>query len=106
MKTVADSYPSKELVAAFKGQDAIIDLAPPNVAAEHIKFIDTAIEAGVKRYIPGEFGSKTEEPRINEAVPAFQAKVEVANYLKSKEETGLTWTGIANGAFFDWYVCL
>ena len=69
---------------------------------EHIKFIDAAIKAGVKRFIAGEYGSKTTEPRVNDAVPMFGAKVEIRDYLKSKESTGLTWTGIINGAFFDW----
>lgn len=69
---------------------------------DHIKFIDAAIKANVKRFIAGEYGSKTTEPRVNDAVPLFGAKVEVRDYLKSKESSGLTWTGIINGAFFDW----
>jgi hypothetical protein len=32
------------------------------------------------------------------------SKVKVVDYLKSKEEAGLTWTAIATGTFFDLYV--
>ena len=89
-------------MSAFEDQDAVVDLVPLHSVPDHIKFIDAAIKASVKRFIAGEYGSKTTEPRVNDAVPIFGAKVEIRDYLKSKESTGFTWTGIINGAFFDW----
>jgi len=100
--TVPDSYPEHAVVEAFKSQDAIIDSAPLTEIPQHLAFIEAAVKAGVKRFIPAEFGSKTSEPRNIEAVPAFAGKVTMRDLLISKEHTGLTWTGVINGMFFDW----
>ena len=97
-----ESYPEEALLKAFAGQDAIIDLAPNYIFDQRKRCIDAAVKAGVKRYIPGEFGSNTEAPEANAAVPIFQFKLDVQKYLKSKEKEGLTWTGVINGPFFDW----
>lgn len=96
------SYPEDELLAALKGQDAVVLLLPPSDVQNQKSIIDAAIKAGVKRVIPGEFGSDTSNQKIIDQVPIFKGKQEVTQYLQSKEETGLSWTGIINGAFFDW----
>lgn len=56
----------------------------------------------MKRVIPGEFGSDTTKKEVLDAVPIFADKVEVVKYLQSKEDTGLSWSAIVNGGFFDW----
>ncbi|KAL9125058.1 MAG: hypothetical protein Q9217_005685, partial [Psora testacea] len=99
--TIADSYPEDQLIAILKGQDAVVDIGPPSAVELHKSIIDAAIKTGVKRYIPSEFGSKSTEPRVIEAVPMFGGKIAVKDYLKSKESEGLTWTAINNGSFFD-----
>lgn len=58
----------------------------------------------MKRVIPGEFGTDTTKKELVEAVPIFAGKVEITKYLQSKEDTGLSWTAIVNGAFFDLWV--
>lgn len=68
------------------------------------RVIDVAIKAGVKRVIAGEFGSDTTKKEIIDAVPIFADKVAVVKYLQSKEDTGLSWSAIITGAFFDWWV--
>ena len=55
------------------------------------KFIDAAIAAGVKRFVPTEFGSNTHNPKLLELVPVFHAKKGAVDYLKSKEGD-LSWT--------------
>lgn len=99
---IDESYPENELHDAFKGQDGVVLLLPPNEVEKQKKIIDTAIKAGVKRVIPGEFGSDTTKKEVIDAVPIFADKVEITKYLKSKEDTGLSWTAIINGGFFDW----
>ena len=80
----------------------MIDIAPLYNTDQHKTFIDAAIKAGVKRFLGPEFGAKTAEPRVIEAVPFFGGKKIIAEYLVSKEQEGLTWTGVLNGNFFDW----
>lgn len=97
-----DSYPDDDLLTAFKGQDAVILLLPPNDISLHKRIIDVAIKAGVKRVIPGEFGNDTSDDKIVEEVPIFKGKQDIKKYLQGKEDTGLSWTAVVNGGFFDW----
>lgn len=73
---------------------------------EQKKFIDAAIEAGVKRFIPSEFSTSSEDDAVIQLLPLFQQKRDIIDYLKEKEEAGLTWTGIATSGLFDWVSCL
>jgi uncharacterized protein YbjT (DUF2867 family) len=100
--TISDSYPAKDLVKAFKGQDAIVNAITSFSVAEQLKFIDAAIEAGVKRYIPSEYGLDNNTPAARELSPVFGDKGRVQDYLRGKEASGLTWTAIACGMWIGW----
>jgi hypothetical protein len=63
--------------------------------------IDAAIQAGVKRFILTEYGNNT-CAAASELVLLYAEKAKVIDYLKSHEATGLTWTAIYTGQFFDW----
>ncbi len=102
VQTIDDDYPSDQLVAIFKGQDAVLNLLPPISVEQHNSIADAAADAGVKRFIPSEFGSDTSNPKIVELIPMFGTKTAITNYLKTKESSGLSWTAVINGAFFDW----
>jgi hypothetical protein len=73
-----------------------------SVAEQH-KFIDAAIAAGVKRYLPSEYGLNNNNPEAQELSPVFKVKGMVQQYLRSKESSGLTWTAIACGMWIGWY---
>ncbi|KAL8932110.1 MAG: hypothetical protein Q9211_006523 [Gyalolechia sp. 1 TL-2023] len=102
VQSVDDTYPPDQLLAAFKGQDAVINLLPPSDVKQANSIADAAAEAGVKRYIPSQFGSDTANPQVVALVPIFTAKVQMTEYLKTKESTGMSWSAVVNGAFFDW----
>ena len=99
---IGDDYPEVELLEAFKDQDAVIStIATTNVPLQR-KIIDTAIKAGVKRFVPSEFGSDSLNEDARALVPPyFATKKEVVDYLKTKEKEGLTWTSFVPGVFFD-----
>jgi len=97
----ADYKSVSSLKDAFQGQDAVISLVAGVALGDQNKLIDAAIEAGVKRFVPSEFGSNTSDKRIREIVPIFEAKISTMNYLKSKERD-ISWTSVITGAFFDW----
>lgn len=98
---VDDDYPLNQLVDAFRGQDALVSTLPGRPYTVHLRMIDAAIQAGVKRFIPSEYGNNT-CPAAAELVSLYGDKAKVIDYLKAKEETGLTWTAIHTGQFFDW----
>lgn len=60
------------------------------------KLVDAAIAAGVKRFVPSEFGSDVPNKRTREVVPIFEGKHAAVEYLKSKESE-ISWTAVVNG---------
>lgn len=71
-----------------------------------IKLIDAAIEAGVQRFIPSEFGSDSGHEKLATMV-FHKPKNDVRNYLQEKASEGkITWSSVSTGPFFDWGVSL
>jgi hypothetical protein len=102
VKVIRANYDSHEsLKTAFQGQDAVISLVGGLALGDQNKLIDAAIAAGVKRFIPSEYGSNTPDKRTRDIVPVFEAKFGTVNYLKSKEKE-ISWTSIIPGPFLDW----
>ena len=100
---IADDYPENELVRAFSGQDAVVStLGVPHVL-QQLSMIDAALKAGVRRFLPAEFGGNKDNPKVA-AFPIFANKQKVLAHLKSKQSDCFSWTGIATGPFFDWCV--
>ncbi|KAF3903747.1 hypothetical protein ABW21_db0206939 [Orbilia brochopaga] len=97
----ASDYTPESLEAAFKGTDAVVSVIAGAALGEQKKLIDAAVAAGVKRFIPSEFGSNTDNKDAQELVPVFSRKVEIKEYLEQRAAGGLTWTGIVVGPVFD-----
>ena len=104
--TVPDSYPMPDLVSAFTGQDAVVSTITTESSSVQKHFVDAAEQAGVKRYVPAEFGSDTYDGKLSKLVPAiYGEKVVQMKYLQAAcERSGgrMSWTAMATGAFFDW----
>lgn len=88
------------LKQAFQGQDAVFSLVGQGVG-EQDKLIDAAIAAGVKRFLPSEYGCDTANAKTRAILPFFEAKYGTVNYLKTKEDA-ISWSSIVTGPFFDW----
>jgi hypothetical protein len=102
VKVIRANYDSLDsLKSAFQGQDAVLSLVGGNALGDQNKLIDAAIAAGVKRFLPSEYGSNTPDEHARKIVPMWEAKVSTVNYLKSKNK-GISWTSIVTGNFFDW----
>lgn len=65
--------------------------------------VDASIAAGVKRFIPSEFGSDLANPKTR-TFPIFGHKVSTIEYVeeKARANPSFTYTHIRNGAFLDW----
>ncbi|KAK5715868.1 hypothetical protein LTR15_009693 [Elasticomyces elasticus] len=98
-KSAKVDYGSKDsLVAALRGQDALVSNIPNHI--DQPALIDAAIEAGVKHFIPSEFGSNVTGNSKVAALPVFAGKLATEEYLK--QQSKISWTVIVNGLFFDW----
>lgn len=100
---VPDSYPEDAMVAALKGQDAMVLTLSPMAGDVAIPLIDAAIKAGVKRIFPSEFGSCVPSDKVAQTFPFATKNAKVVAYLKSKESMGITWTAVMNGLLLDLY---
>jgi hypothetical protein len=95
-------YTLPSLIEVFKGQDAVLSLISTVDVSQQETIIDAAVAAGVKRFLPSEFGSDTSVENLTEVSPVLAPKQEVVRYLRTKEAAGLSWTALCAGSWIDW----
>lgn len=102
VKRVSDALEKTELIDIFKGKDAVVvSLAHSANHDHHRTIMDAAAEAGVKHFIPNHWGSNAELPIIVNGSERSKALYDDIQYLRSKESSGMMWTAIIPGIFFD-----
>ncbi|KAJ5373252.1 hypothetical protein N7517_005258 [Penicillium concentricum] len=107
VKTVQVDYSSIDsLVAALKGQDAVVStVGAPGISAQKT-VIDASIQAGVRRFIPSDFGALTTRPGA-ESLPLNALWIEIQNYLKEKALSGqIEYTLFAVGPFLEFVMSM
>ncbi|OKL62043.1 hypothetical protein UA08_02407 [Talaromyces atroroseus] len=94
------------LKRALTDQEALVVAlnSTPDTFKLQDRLVDAAAAVGVKRIIPSDFGSDVTNPKILEAVPLYQGKVDAARYLEEvvAKNPATTWTAVINGPFYDW----
>lgn len=103
VKVVKVDFESLEsLTAALKGQDAVVSLVGTSGLDKQGLVIDAAVAAGVRRFIPSEFGSDTDNPKSKQ-LPIFAHKVVTQKYVEEKAANNpdFTYTLIRSGPFID-----
>ncbi len=90
------------MTEAFRGWDALIAAFGFPAAKMQFPVIDAAAAAGIKRFIPSEFGFDLTIPS-NRAERVYAVKVAVSECLKSIAESqlGFSYTIVAVGAYAD-----
>lgn len=99
-----DYSSSASLAAALAGQDAVVSALATAVIGVQKGLVDAAVEAGVRRFVPSEFGIDTRKARGSVIGGILKGKVELVDYLEeiSQDNKNFTWTGLSVGLFFDW----
>lgn len=98
---VVDYTSQADLEAALRGKDVTICAIAIESAPIQTVIIDAAIHAGVKRFIPSDFGSVSTDPRLS-SVGVYVPVIGVQNYIKEKAAQGLIeYTIISPGAFTE-----
>ncbi|KAK6213613.1 isoflavone reductase [Colletotrichum tabaci] len=105
----ADLSSVESLTAAFAGQDAVvsaISTVAVIVPGAQDPLIDAAAGAGVKRFVPSEYGLNTRNLEGEILGDWLKAKTAAVDYLIKKAEAnpGFTWTGVGTSLFFDWSI--
>ncbi|RAO69769.1 uncharacterized protein BHQ10_005781 [Talaromyces amestolkiae] len=100
----ADFEDLQSLTAALEGQDAVVSTVGEKGIIVQKLLIDAAITAGVKRFLPSNFGSNMSNPNSRK-LPVFKGKVIIEDYLVEKSKTtDLTYTLVYNGGFTDFAI--
>ncbi|ETS85257.1 hypothetical protein PFICI_03282 [Pestalotiopsis fici W106-1] len=100
---IADSYPTEDLVQAFKGQDVIVNCMTSLSVMDQFRMIDAAISAGVKRYVPSEYGLNNMRPEAQALNAVFRAKGKVQEYLRARAAEGvIEWMSVSCGMWIKW----
>jgi len=92
------------LVHAMKGADVVVSTVNVPAFNDQYLFLDAAIEAKVKRFIPSEFGSNTNLPDVA-SIQYLQPKIKFAHYVEEKAKEGLIdYTIINTGGFPEYAI--
>ncbi|KAF2171548.1 hypothetical protein M409DRAFT_50969 [Zasmidium cellare ATCC 36951] len=104
-------FPSKVLVvesdlsksslqSLFRNQDAVVSCLATFAVEQQRDIVDTALKAGVARFIPSEYGLDYTGPDAIDWFPVIKPKVENLNYLRQFQNQ-MSWTTFVVGSFFD-----
>ena len=106
--SIAPELPLDELEKAFAGFDAVIASFPLSDVNQHLRAVEAAFRAGVRRYIPADYGScDAASPLAQETLKLYRDKTMIRDKCESlaegaKRDGGnFTWTSIICGHFFD-----
>ena len=107
VSVVEVNYDSPDSITnALKGQDVLVNTANSGAIAGQKPIIDAAITAGVKRYVPADYGSFTTDPEAQK-LAVMMPMADIQYYLKNKAAEGeIEWTVFQTGAFLDMVVGL
>ncbi|KAL3481320.1 hypothetical protein BJX99DRAFT_253622 [Aspergillus californicus] len=98
----ADYTNVSSVKAAMAGQDVVISMVGGIAAGDQQVFIDAALAAGVKRFLPSEFGPYSRDPEFSALNPVvLRAKSGTVDHLRASE-SDMSWSSVVTGAFFDW----
>jgi uncharacterized protein YbjT (DUF2867 family) len=102
-KVIEVDYDSLDsLTAALQGQDAVVATVGSLAIPSQDLLIDAAVAAGVKRFLPSEFGSNLAVPSVRN-LPVFRTKVIIEDKLIALANEGkISYTFVYNSAFLDW----
>lgn len=94
------------LAAALRGQDAVISTVGSSGISGQKTVIDACIEAGVRRFIPSDFGALTTRPGA-ESLPLNAPWIEIQEYLKAKAlDEKIQYTLFAVGPFLEFFMSM
>ncbi|KAH8674691.1 hypothetical protein BGZ60DRAFT_504493 [Tricladium varicosporioides] len=103
VKVIEVNFNSVEaLTQVLKGQDALISAVSFESISSQTLLIDAAISAGVRRFIPSNYGSDFENKTLR-TFPAFRDRIKIDDELRRKVPgTGMSFTTVVNGVVIDY----
>ncbi|UKZ91752.1 uncharacterized protein TrAFT101_006723 [Trichoderma asperellum] len=78
------------LVSIFRGQDAVVSTTRTFASKYQLTAINAAAAAGVRRFLPSEYGGNTSLVGVTNYPPFAAEKKAIVDHLRTKESQGLT----------------
>lgn len=93
----------QSITLALLGSEVVISCLATLAIGSQNPLIDASVSAGVRRFIPAEFGMDSQNS-LSVQLPVCAPKAATQKYLleKSNSNPSFTYTSIANGLFLDW----
>lgn len=103
VKHQKSDFSAASLKSAFAGQDLIISTTAGGDSDQQFGIIDAAVAAGVRRFMPHEFGHDTLNRRISKRILKSAGRAKVIKHLQTTSSTnvGFEWVGVATGYTLD-----
>ncbi|KAI5460354.1 hypothetical protein BGZ63DRAFT_387104 [Mariannaea sp. PMI_226] len=104
---IPDDMSVDGLVEALRGQDVVIASFPLNDVNQHLHLVEAAAKAGVKRFVPADFGScDAASPNAQRLLKLYRDKDLVRQKCEEVAAANgdFSWTAIVCGHFFDYGV--
>jgi len=101
---VEDDLSHASLVKALKGQDVVISAVGPAGIVGQYDVAKAAADAGVKRFIPSEYGFDNADPKNAALSGVFRPKHDLEKKLVTiaQQYPDFGWTALATGIWLDW----
>ncbi|KAJ9427234.1 hypothetical protein QL093DRAFT_2197899 [Fusarium oxysporum] len=104
--TIPDDLAIEGLIPILKDQDAVIASFPlTGVVDQHLRLAEASAKAGVKRFIPADFGScDAQSEQAKKLLKLYRDKDTVRSKAVelAKEYPSFSWTSLVCGHFFDY----
>ena len=101
--TEADLASLDSVTSALKGQDAVVSTLGTAGLPGQPLIVDAAVQAGVKRFLPSDFGCDIANPKAG-VMPVFKYKVDTHKHLRevAASNPSFTYSLVCTNAFLDW----
>jgi hypothetical protein len=96
-------FSSTSLVSVFAGQDLVISTIAEGAHDLQVRIINAAVDAGVRHFIPYEFGQDSLNTGVQERIPQGAIHAKTLDYLRHVSSTNdaFDWVAVAVGCVLD-----
>ncbi|GJC90180.1 bifunctional pinoresinol-lariciresinol reductase 1 [Colletotrichum liriopes] len=105
VRHLTTDFSETSLLEAFRNQDAVVStissIQSGGALVLQKTLVDAAIAAGVKVFVPSEYGIDTADVTAPKYIPFLSDKIEAIRYLKEQQDK-ISWTALITGSMFDW----
>ncbi|KAI1078994.1 isoflavone reductase [Whalleya microplaca] len=106
VRVIRTDFSPESLATALKDQDAVVSTVTHMALDKQKEVIHAAVAAGVRRFLPSEYGGDTSKDQMLQAAPFTRVKRQVTDLLRTLEGQGpsgqFSWSAIVPGPFLEW----